>query len=399
MNELSATNRFNPFYKLLLLFIFTIPLSQYASSRLLVVICILSFFIGKFRESILRFVRNSWDNNVYLLILIVGLFYSENLTSGLMVLETNLSLIAVPLIFSRIIEIDEKKRNQIFYSFALGLCLACIICLGNALLVYSKTGNADSFFFYNLTDILYFQPTYFAYYLIFAITVGLYLLNYQKTTDYILVKFVGILFFFLLLMLTGGQTAFVSMLLIFAFFILKFLIEEKSKVKKLTIGLVVFMLLGMFLTTMIPIEDRAVLLSDSWDRLTLWESAIDAVPNPLFGVGTGDYKIVLNQYYINHNMVEFANESYNSHNQFIQLLFSNGLLAVFALILMIARPLYLSSKNENILAILSLFPFLIYGITEVFLGRYQGVVFFAFVHQFFIVQLNSTKPSLLAKPS
>ncbi len=99
----------------------------------------------------------------------------------------------------------------------------------------------------------------------------------------------------------------------------------------------------------------------------------------------------MNQYYSEHGMVKFAQESYNSHNQFIQILFSNGVLGVIGLLVMLTRPLYLSFKNENILGILSLFPFLVYSITEAFLGRYQGVVFFTLLHQFFVVQLSSKK--------
>jgi O-antigen ligase len=376
---------------------FTIPVSQYVSSRLLLVNVALVVFLRISKGVGSNFFKNSWDILIYFTVLVIGLSYSENLEAGLRVLETNLGLIAVPFIFSGVSELDEKKLKQLFYSFAFGLSVACLLCLGNAFLAYGNTGNIDSFFFYNLTDVLNFQPTYFAYYLIFAITVGLYFLYYQKNARSIIIKASIILFMFLMLMLTGGQTAFVSILLIFAFFILKFLIEDKSQVKRATITLVVFMLVGMFLATMVAKEDREVILSDSWDRLVLWESAIDAVPSPLIGVGTGDYKSVLNQYYVDHSMVEFASESYNSHNQFIQSLFSNGLLGIIAILLMIARPLYVSFKNENILAILCLFPFLIYGITEVFLGRYQGIVFFAFVHQSFLVQLNLTRPTLLIR--
>ena len=47
----------------------------------------------------------------------------------------------------------------------------------------------------------------------------------------------------------------------------------------------------------------------------------------------------------------------------------------------------LSFKNNNSFGVLVFFPFLIYGVTEVFLGRYQGVIFFALLHQVFINRL------------
>lgn len=379
---------------------FLVPLSQYLSVKMQVVACFFSFFAFTSKSRLSRFLNNAWDISLYLIVLVIGLLYSENIAFGWRVIETNLSFLTMAFIFSKFENEDSRLQNNLYYSFTIGLSLACLICLINALVVYGKLGDGGVFFFYSLTDIISFQPTYFAYYLIFSITYGLYLIYNQNDQKHTVLKLGGILFLFFVLMLTGGQTAYISMLLVFAFFILKFLIEEKTLVKKIMLVLVVCMLLCMFLTNLVTQKDnRMPLLSDSWDRLVLWESAINAVPNPLIGVGTGDYKAVLNQYYVDHGMEKFANGSYNSHNQFIQLLFSNGMLGVAALLLMISRPLYLSFKNQNILSILSLFPFLIYGITEVFLGRYQGVVFFAFLHQFFINQTNLKKHSLLVKPS
>ena len=186
-----------------------------------------------------------------------------------------------------------------------------------------------------------------------------------------------------------GQTVFVSILFVFSFFILKFFTEEKSLGKKIVTSLIVLMLCCMFLITVLEKGNRALILNDSWERAVLWESAVAAVSNPLLGVGTGDYKVALNDYYLVHNLTQFASESYNSHNQFIQILFSNGVLGVLAFSFMLGRPLYMAMKSRNILTILCVFPFLIYGMTEVFLGRYQGVVFFALLHQIFIAGIRS----------
>jgi O-antigen ligase len=166
-------------------------------------------------------------------------------------------------------------------------------------------------------------------------------------------------------------------------------------------GLIVLMLSCMFLISVVENGNRAFALNDSWERAILWESAISANATPFFGVGTGDYKIALNDYYTKHNLEQFASESYNAHNQLIQLLFSNGVFGLLAFSIMIGRPLYLAVKKKNILAILCIFPFLIYGMTEVFLGRYQGIVFFALLHQIFINERNSetttTMPQLIQK--
>jgi O-antigen ligase len=201
-----------------------------------------------------------------------------------------------------------------------------------------------------------------------------------------------------MLVLTGGRTSYVSLLMIFSFFILKYLLEERTKVKKIIFILIVTFLIALFgLSSVNSLDPEFSNQNDYWERSLLWESAIVANPNPVVGVGTGDYKTVLNQYYQSHGMVEFAKDSFNSHNQFIQIYFSNGLIGLMVLLVLMGRPLYLSVRSQNTFGILIMFPFVIYGITEVFLGRYQGVVFFAFLHQITIYQHYSTRSSFALK--
>lgn len=377
----------------LLLESFLIPLSSFVSVRIFALLIIISFFT---KWNFLRIFEQSKDIIAYLLILIFGLLYTEDLTTGLRVLETNFSFLAIPLIFGSIVKFEEKQLAQIFYSFILGLLVACSICLVNASLEYSHTNNVQVFFFYQLTSVIGSHPTYLAYYLIFAITFCLYLLYYEKS-EFSPLIIVGIIsFFFLIMILTGGQTAFIGILFVFSFFVLKFLIEERTNVSRLTFSLVIVMMICMFFISLSEQESRNSVLNDSWERFILWESAIKAIPDIFSGVGTGDYKIVLNDYYLKHNLPQYADGSYNSHNQFIQALLANGVLGVISILLLIFRPLYQALKNQNVLGVLVFFPFLIYGMTEVFLGRYQGVVFFALLHQVFISYYSSLKPPIIS---
>lgn len=369
-------------------FCFTIPISQFLSVRLLIIALVVSFFVPSFRLSTATF-RNSWDLILYLLVIISGLFYSEDLGNGFKVIETSFSFLALSIIIGRASNFEGYEFKNILHSFCLGLILACLICLLNASLEFRSTGNFNSFYFYELTSIINFQPTYFAYYLIFGITYYLYLLHYSEIKYPIGIGVPLILFFFVILLLTGGQTSFVSLLLVFSFFILKYLVEEGNQIKRITITVILLMLGCMFLISFMEENQRTPILNDSWERIVLWESTFRAVPNIFLGVGTGDYKIVLNNYYLSHDLKKFANEGLNSHNQVIQLLFSNGFLGVIAFILMIGRPLYMATQAQNMLAVLTFFPFIIYSVTEVFLGRYQGVVFFSLLHQVFMRMIQT----------
>lgn len=373
-------------YFVLLTLIFSIPLSQYVSSKLLavsVVLAILCFKSGKGEQ----WLAHSWDLLLFLLISVVGLLHTGFFKSGLSELETRLGLLGLPLVFTMMSSYSLTNLNKVYKAFVSGLIVACFICLGNAVLQYSKGGDATVFVFYNLTNILNFQPTYFAYYIVFAIT----LLTFQlyNSPRKIVLNMLIVLFLFIMLMLTGGQTTSISLLFILAFFGFKYLTDERKTLRKLVVvGLVVCLLIAMFGVNM-KLQEGDKSLTDSWDRIVIWEAALKASPDLIFGVGTGAAKTVLDNYYLAHGLERYANKGYNSHNQFIQVLLSNGVLGLLTFILMLARPLYLSFKSNNVLAILMMFPFLIYGMTEVFLGRYQGVIFFTLLHQFVVISSSA----------
>ena len=387
-----AENSFDYFLGMVMVSVFFLPQSQLISVRLIFFTFIFSLFIKK---NVAKGFERSFDVFIFLSVLILGLTYTRELTFGLRVLETSFSLIAIPLILFKIKNYNKAKLYQIFYAFTIGVVFASIICLADAVMSYIRLRDIHVFFYDRFTDVINSHPTYLAYYVIASITFGLYLLYYEDLRFSKRWIVVVLVFLFLVLMLTGGLTAYISMLLVFSYFVLKFLLEDKTPRHTLTFVVVFCMILFMFLFHYLQDNFLNKRVDDYWERFILWESALKATSNILFGVGTGDYKFVLNQYYLTHNLSQFADKSFNAHNQFIQTFFANGLIGLIALIIMLIRPIYLSVRNQNILGILILFPFLIYGMTEVFLGRYQGVVFFALMHQAFI-QLYANQPSPFA---
>jgi len=369
-------------YYVLLLFLFVLPINQYLSVRILVVATFISLIPGLKKNNLNEFISRSWDIFLYLLVLGLGIIYSSDKQTAWRTLETSFSLLALPIISYRFKDFDRDRVNTIFFIFSLGILAASLLCLISAIVCYVINGhNSQVFFFYDFTEIIGSHPTYLAYYLIFAITYGLYAINYEKIKFPVWVISSVILFYFSILLLTGGQTAFVSLLFVFSFFILKYLLGDKVNVNKTSIGLVVFMLVTILYVNSGGQSERDQILNDSWDRFELWRSGIFANSNFLLGVGTGDYKLVLNEYFRENGQEFYAQESLNSHNQFIQIFFSNGFLGLISISLLILRPLYLAFRNNDQMGILMIFPFLIYGMTEVFLGRFQGVVFFALLHQ------------------
>ena len=116
-------------------FSFLIPLSSFLSTRVLLLVLVISLFPLVTYKKI---VEVSWDILLYLLVLVFGVTYSEDLVTALKVLETSFGLLAISLIFAKYEKLDKKKVNLILYSFSLGLLLACLICVSHALIRYQE---------------------------------------------------------------------------------------------------------------------------------------------------------------------------------------------------------------------------------------------------------------------
>lgn len=379
-------------------FAFSVPLSSFLSIRILVLTSLYGLFVCRPSHVPLKLARYAWDLMLFIATLIFGLSYTADLTSGIQMLETNFCLFALPLVFAFVDPINKSTIKKLSMTYLVGLALASLIMIGSSAFKYAESIDVSKFTYYNLTDTLGFQPTYFAYYLSFGICLMLYGLYTNQASISRNIILVGILFLFFVLMLTASRTAYLGLLLILSFFILRYFFGESKSSTKVVALVSIFLLLSMLLfnyfdlNTLMADADEG---TDFWERFTLWDAALRANPNPIFGVGTGDYKVVLNQYYLSQGMTLFAEENYNSHNQFIQIYFSNGIFGLLSLCILICRPLYLSFRVQNPLGILIIFPFIVYGITEVFLGRLQGVVFFVFCHQLVVNQYYLIKPKLI----
>jgi O-antigen ligase len=378
----------------LVLIAFTIPLSSFVSTRLCVLVAAWALMKST-QTSWKRLSQTAWDIGIFLLVIVLGLTYTEDLTTGLRLLETSSSFLLLPIIFSTI-DKSEGRISIAHYAFGAGLLITIVVCLANAAARYSHSGDGQAFLFVNFVEIMHFQPTYLAYYIIFGITYLLYSVYYQTTPLNSKGVIALCVLYFVGLVLTGGRTTFMSLLLVLSFFVLKYMLEERTFTKSLVVGTVCLMIIVMFVVN--SLDDWNPGMTDYWERSALWESAIDANPSPIFGVGTGDQVTELNSYLRGHDMATFADESYNAHNQFIQTYFSNGLIGLIALLILVARPLFISVRNQTPLGVLVFFPFIIYGMTEVFLGRYQGIVFFVFLHQLIVTQMSLERPAIGLKP-
>jgi O-antigen ligase len=361
-------------------FLVLLPLNQFFSTRLLFASLVVGLAAVK-RVHLISALRSSWEVFLYLLVLLLGLIYTVDFKNGLQVVETSFPLLALPLLFGRLEVREKAKITSFFKAFNAGLLSACTILSVYAFYQIVFGGETNGLTYEAFTSLLGFQPTYFSYYLVFGITFNLYRYFYDHEAESSVLQLISILVFFCCLLLTSSKTTFVTLVLIMAFFILRFLNEEKTKNKKVATLLCCIILMSIFLIQVAGLFHLGQ--GDAWDRGRLWSASLQAIPNLFFGAGTGGDRVALISFFNSHDLPEYARQGLNAHNQIIEVLLSNGVLGLLSFLLVLVLPLYRAARGGHMVAVISLFPFVVYGVTEVFLGRYQGVVFFAFLHQSF----------------
>lgn len=103
----------------------------------------------------------------------------------------------------------------------------------------------------------------------------------------------------------------------------------------------------------------------------------------VLGVGSGDARLVYRRAYYNGGYDLALKENYNAHNQYIEFLVSNGILGLVIYITVFAVFMKKTRLEAN--ALHFAIAFILFSISETFLGRSQGVMMFSFFYAFLIV--------------
>lgn len=119
-------------------------------------------------------------------------------------------------------------------------------------------------------------------------------------------------------------------------------------------------------------------------RIQIYQCSIKKiVQSPFYGYGWGDTKMVLNDCYSKNN-IDFINKNYNTHNQFLSILLSTGILGLLAFVFYFYYVFKISNKKEfQVLFFLTLY-FCLNMLTENILEREDGVIIITlFINIFF----------------
>jgi len=341
-------------------------------------------------------------NAVLYFVILITLFYSNNLPYALNKLQTMSAILVFPLVFSMINEKEVKelyKHKKVYLS---------IYIVGVFLL------NTIPFFWYFITHYSFIEiithypriimvdigkygihPIYMSLHCSMAIIFSLIIFkdNTQKVARLTLIVLNLILILFLLIYARKGP--------ILALFITVFIWAIFQNKTKYYISITTALILGAILIISIPrTKERFAELLNIGNtitsveketsismRVTIYKSVKDLViQSPLLGYGIGDYNDKLRVKNKEEGYINLSKKSYNAHNQYLSFLLIGGALCLLPFLFMISKNIIMAIHTNNHVLVLIIILFSVVMLTENILERENGVIFFSLFLNFFALK-------------
>lgn len=385
------------FYYLLLAVAFTMPLQMLANSISIILLVIVWLVEGNFKRK-LQILKNNKLIFIFLsfyFIHVFGMFYTKNSEEGWFILQRKLSLLALPLTIGTAQPLLKNQLGNILKAFVISCFCVSVLCMSYGLYYYII--NNSYLQPHELTSFMKIDRIYFAIYLSFCILILFWLLkNYWTIYSHQLKIFLFLvaIYFLAYIIFLGAKTDLISTLFLLSFAALFFSFQKGksmigiSAVILLIAGTVLLSYKADFLKTgfkkIIESDFNASPDGTNGNSLTLrivkWQCSIKGIrENPVFGTGTGDSQDYLNKCYEQKNFWgQYPSYHFNAHNQYLETTLTVGLLGLLFFLACLIIPFINALKGKQYLFLSFLFLLSVNSLTESFLERQHGVVFYSF---------------------
>lgn len=384
-----------------LFYAFLIPFNQIAATLAMGLWLLLSIVFG--------FKKNKGYNNkivlIPILLYISYLFSLSYNTFSTKILQHNLSLLVFPLIFF-LNRFTNRQKQSIYRALIYGLFLASITCLClaayNSLYVENGTlsfsanvlegrGFKESIvfggnYFFGNSFSYFHQTVYFSLYLCAGISV----LFFAKTGIGNVKKLGYIFFFTFSIFLISNKAGFLVLLILF---FLKLIDLKIDFFKKVIVGACLFIAASVLvynnprtLGSLKKLKNVGLTIDkkaryDYKTRLLSWDAAVHLIKtNPIRGYGPEETQTELNKVYKEKEYIFPLKNSYNAHNQFLQIWLENGIqgIILFITILGFLLKRAIKDKNQRMFYVASFLFLFVNALFESYFNRFSGISFFSF---------------------
>jgi O-antigen ligase len=373
---------------------FLTPLFPTNIKPYVIVVFALMLIIDYYYNRKLEFNKKFFFVNAALyLLMILSMIYTQNMEYGFKKLETMSSLAVFPLLFSMLpskqLTVIKNNKISLIYTY-----IIVIVIINLSFFIFHFGHYKETLITHYITVTRIAQegynihPIYLSMHIAIALILSVFLLYKEKRLKNIILLLLldVVLIFFMLLLLKKGP-------LIGLFIALTSFVILKKNRKVFSVFLIILVVsitlvltndkLNSKFSELIKIE--ALSQSDATStniRYSLYPYAIQAFnKSPIIGHGIGDYRDELILAY--EGVPVLYNEKYNSHNQYLSIMISLGLLGLIIFLITIAYNFIWALKSKNHILIVLLIFYCIVMTSENILERENGVLYFSFFLCFF----------------
>ncbi len=395
----------------LVLVVVTIPLERHSNGIALAIMIgsWIIYFLTK-PQVVLNLKKNTSAILLLLfwIIYVVSLLYSEDLSEGWRNIERRLAFLIMPVVLTALLDLPKSFVSKLKWYYVNGVLAAVLLTLAIAVARTAVTGTVDylnpestlienNFFYHRLSQGIGLLSSYFGFYISLAAGIVLSNLLLQRNTMsskkllFHLFRF-GLFAAYIVLLKTAMiMMAFgimVSFIVVYALFTTisgkKFKMAASAFLAILAVAssIVVVNKVGSS-KHIVEYDIRGVPPDHDWNsvnlRLAKWKVTMDAISDhAILGVGIGDSKQVLLDYYLKHNFLFAYLKRYNPHNQYLATMLALGLPGLLILIGLLAYSGLIAWKTKDLPFISFLVLFACFAITEVALASNKAIVPFSF---------------------
>lgn len=344
--------------------------------------------------------------------MVLSLLWSIDIESTLKALSKEAALLFVPLAFFFNRRFIRMGRCAILKNFSRGMVLAGIVVLARALIRYILTGNTDVFFYHELAtrDIN-------AIYLSALFSVPLFWFLTVKSKSFW--NYAGFIFLFGLIFLLASKTVIIVDVLITGIYLLFYTrMQKRAKITMFVLFMASAITLGYYgkvgerlvaeFTTKSKTENGVNILTvkEAWEtprfthndyfngsafriyQIRIFTELLTEEPIVFTGYGLNASPKKVYEKGIEHNVSPDDGTGYgygvqNFHNQYVETFADLGIFGFLLLLLILGANLKKAFKTKDFIHIAFAILMIALLLTESFLWRQRGIVFFTMLYCLF----------------
>lgn len=421
MNAWQEVRKNNLFVLLASLVLITIPLPYIFNSIAIIVFTLFTIFKYKTNKFVFQ-ISLVFPIALYFL-MILSLFWTIDFKISLEALTKELPLLILPVCFFTI-PLSSKDKYKIITVFSYSILMFCVFYLVKAVIRYFLTKDTAVFFYHELVS-LDVNAIHVSVYCVVAFFC--FLLKSNKTN---LDKMALLIFSTTIFLLSSKNIiiVFILLLLIYVLIHAKTILKNRFTYILIFITIALFLLFSKNISKRFEIEILSntsektinqsynnqgvvynVTVNDAWNKERFQPNdffpgtALRVYQIRIFLELLQEENIFFNGYGLNASWLKLKEkrtehnlfvgyEKFNFHNQYIQNFAELGVFGFLILVVMALLTLNISIKNKDFMhfsfAILMISLFL----TESFLWRQRGVVFFTMMYCLFNIRIQAKNP-------